>query len=99
MSGRALGKARHAGDRGGLEASGDRMRSKGLCWQMRGKALCWQNAEQSLAFCLGRTRPAVLSHEERRSEAKFIPQEFQGCRLHAFVRGDQQEAPAVSLSW
>ena len=38
------------------------------------------SAEQkSLAYCLGRTRPAVLSLEERRSEVKRLLHEVQGC--------------------
>ena len=107
MPGRDLGTTIGAGDRGGLEVCAGKMRSKGVCWQsaereagnIRRKALCWQSAEQSLGSCLGRTRPAVLSLEERRSEVKRLLHEVQGCRPRAFVRGDQQEAPAVLLSW
>ena len=57
MSGRALGKPRDAGDRGGLEACAGKMQSKGLCWKsaerktekMQSKALRLQNVDQSLA--------------------------------------------------
>ena len=41
----------------------------------------WQNAGQtSLASCLGRTRSAVLSREERRFEVRRLVHHVQGCR-------------------
>ena len=67
---------------------------------MQSKALYGQKiaGQTSLASCFGRTRPAVLSLEERRSEVKRLLHEIRSRRPCANVRGDQQEAPAVSLS-
>ena len=105
MSGRSLGKPRDAGDRGGFEvcsgkcgANVSRQSAEREAGKMRSKTLYWRSAEQtSLASCLGPTRSAVVSLEERRSEVKRLLHEVQGRRPCANVCGDHQEAPAVSL--
>ena len=89
MSGRALGKPRDAGDEGGLEACAGKLRSKGLCWQ---------SAEQALVLAICGAKPGLLSRAFSRSLIEPLQHGFRGCRPYAFVRGDQQVAPGVSLS-
>ena len=96
MSGRALGKPRDAGDRGGLEACAGKSAELYLqmCSNACKRGASWRSAAQtSLASCFERTRPAVLSLEERHSEVKPLLQEVLGCRPRAFVRDDQLVIP------
>ena len=97
MPGRGLGNPRDAGDRGGLAACAGRVPSANRV--KYGARPCAGKMLRKACRFLGRTRPTVLGLEERRSEVKRLLHEIQGCRPRAFVRGDQQEAPAVSLSW
>ena len=91
MSGRALGKPRDAGVRGGLEACAGKSAELYLqmCSNACKRGARWRSAEQtSLASCFERTRPAVLSLEERRSEVKRFMLGVHGYRPCANVRGD-----------